>query len=174
MQPTSGLSESEIAMSKFKTPESRGRQGSQDGLRLDRHQSCRPDLKRPDGSSQRVPVGTEPASRRSLNNPPVVHLAGRRLINRSARLSDEEKVPGGQIIIRPEEKPFPNVRNVFGAPDRPREELPRRRIRLHDAPDRRKEEGLGPHVDYPPCRPGAAYESPVAIILRPVHQVRAS
>ena len=37
-------------MLEFKTPESRGRRGSQDGLRLDRHQSRQPDLKRPEGS----------------------------------------------------------------------------------------------------------------------------
>jgi len=55
LQPTSRLSEPEIAMSKFNTPENRGRRGSQDGPRLDWHQSRRPDMKRPDRSAQPRP-----------------------------------------------------------------------------------------------------------------------
>ena len=44
---------------------------------------------------------------------------------------------------------------------------PEATIRLPDAPDRRKEEGLCPHVGNPRRRSGAAYESALAIITSP-------
>jgi hypothetical protein len=50
----------------------------------------------------------EPASEENHNNPPVAFLARRpAIINRSVRLSDEEKVPSAQIIIRPEGEVLP-------------------------------------------------------------------
>ena len=58
------------------------------------------------------------------------------------------------------------MRNVSGAPDRPREEFPRRRragqFALHA-----KEDGLHPFPNKPVRYPDATYESPDAIIISP-------
>ena len=49
------------------------------------------------------PSGWNPSPKGRLNNLPVVGLAGWcGLINRSARLSEEERFPSEQIIIRPQ------------------------------------------------------------------------
>ena len=60
------------------------------------------------------PVGMEPSSERNLNNPRIVLLAGRcGIISRSARLSDEERFPGGQNIVRLEGEAVPEREKRF-------------------------------------------------------------
>ena len=111
--------------------------------------------------------GTHPSSRRTLI---IFRLSvlqdGTGIINRSGRLSDEEKFPGEQIIIRPQGEAVPERENVSGLPDRPR-----KRFRGWEAAGRlaptAREDGLRPCLNNPESRSDAAYGSPVATMVSP-------
>jgi len=71
----------------------------------------------------------EPASEERFNNSRIVRLA-RYLPLLTAQLACRAKkgFQANRSLSAPKEKRFPSVRNVSVAPDRPREEIPRRRI----------------------------------------------
>jgi len=110
----------------------------------------------------------EPVPQESLNNPWIVHPAGRcGLISRSARLSDEEKVPTAQIIIRPEGEAVPEraqrVRSARSTAGRD----PGAGKRLCGSRQPHKEDGLCPCLNNPESRSDATSTSPCAITVSP-------
>ena len=120
------------------------------------------------------PVGMEPSSERNLNNPRIVLLAGRcGIISRSARLSDEERIPSARSLSAPEGEAVPErekrVQGAWSTTGRVSEagkRLPRREVR----PTHQRKTGYAR-----PCKSRNATTTPHREVqapqrLRPMHR----
>jgi len=70
----------------------------------------------------------EPASEERFNNSRIVRLARYLpLLTAQVACRARKGFPARRLLSVPKEKRFPSARNVSEGPDRPREELPRRK-----------------------------------------------